>query len=244
MNCDDIEAISPLWLSRELDAAQQLAVHSHLAGCPRCAAFLKEQAALDARIAHSLRDAAGEREPGAANVERLVLKRIAAERLRRRVFTLAAAAALAGALFVGYRGRASEPPPRIFVDAARDHRLEVVEHQPRRWRTEMPDIERLAGRFGLSGERALSMAPKGYWLLHARTCGLEGQPALHLVFTDGTRDVSVYVRKAAGPGQLRTAAVDGEQLASLYSAGYETVAVTPGNKDDCVQIVRRAASML
>src|SRR5579871_2831331 len=76
-------------------------------------------------------------------------------------------AALAAVLLTGLYLRRV---PKTFRDAARDHRLEVVEHHPRHWR---PGPE----------WSALSV-PAGFRLEHAKICGLEGKPVWHLVYTD------------------------------------------------------------
>src|SRR5436305_10917316 len=88
-----------------------------------------------------------------------------------------------------------QQPGKLFVDAARDHQAEVMEHRPRRWRSEPADVRILAERFGLAGDKAETLAPVGFRLLQAKTCGLEGRPALHLVYTDGSREISLYVRR-------------------------------------------------
>ena len=242
MKCSEIEASAILWFSGELEPARKRAFDRHVSGCPACARFLEEQAALDARILAAF----GEQPAGeeATPIGRRVMMRIAAERRRRLSFALAAAALVVLALTVGYRNRPPEPVARVFADAARDHRVEVIERKTRRWRTESPDVEELAVNFGLTGDRATGLAPLGYRFARARTCGLEGRPALHLVYTDGVQEVSVYVRRGGGSGAMQTAAVDGEQLASLRTAGYEAIAVSTGSAKECAQMVRRAASML
>jgi hypothetical protein len=115
-----------------------------------------------------------------------------------------------------------------------------MEHKPRRWTTEPVEFE---PKFGMTGGKAASLAPDGFRLLHARTYGLNGQKALHPVFTDGAREISIYVRKTPG-GRNVTAQIGAEQVASASGAEYQTVAVTTGAAAECVQIARRAARLL
>jgi len=232
MNCNEIETYAPLWHTGELDSTQKAAFDAHLADCLTCSALVKEQLALDFRIR------AAETLPDTSALETGVVRRIAAERQRRRYLVLAAAAAILLAVFAGYRFRT----PRILLDAARDHRVEVMEHQPRRWQTELTQFE---SRFGVSPEKAASLAPEGYRLLHARICRLDAQPALHLVFTDGTHELSVFLRKDSSAAVAqREASVGGEFIAFARSARYTTVAVSTGSAAECEAVVRRAASLL
>jgi hypothetical protein len=186
---------------------------------------------LDARIS----EAFWEVPIHAGYLERRVLRQISGQRRKRRAGAAAIAAAVLIAVFIS-----KNRPPGILVDAARDHRLEVMEHKPRRWTTKLVGFE---PKFGMTGMKAASLAPDGFRLLHARICGLDGQKALHLVFTDGARDLSIYVRKRPG-GRNVTAQIGAEQLASASGAEYQRVAVTTGPAAECLQIARRAARLL
>jgi len=170
-----------------------------------------------------LREACG-REP----VDTAALERSIRARLRRRIMTLqwmaAAAALVLIAWGITYRLRA----PGVFEQAARDHRVEVVEHSPRRWRTDSAAIDGVALRFGFSAEQAARLAPAGYRLEHARICGLDGKPALHLVYlgdnSTGAREFSVYIAKVS-PQRQKT--VDGFTVAAFRSG------LVVGTKAEC-----------
>jgi hypothetical protein len=41
----------------------------------------------------------------------------------------------------------------------------------------------------------MSPAPVGYRLEHGKLCRLDGRPFLHLVYTDGANEVSVFLRQ-------------------------------------------------
>src|SRR5580692_7720347 len=126
MNCREIGEFGPLYLSGEMDKDQCARFEDHLAQCRSCASEVERQAALDARIQHVV--AAAAELPDAAPLQRSVRRRIAAERVHR-LATVAAAVVFAALL--GYWALRPRPVPRLFTDAALDHRLEVMEHQPR-----------------------------------------------------------------------------------------------------------------
>lgn len=100
--------------------------------------------------------------------------------------------------------------PASFHEAARDHRLEVVEHRPRRWHTTVPET--------------LPVSPAGYRLEHSKICRIEGKPVLHLVYTDGSHEVSVYMDASTGTGD---ADVDGQHVTAFRTAQIRGLVVGP-----------------
>ena len=178
----------------------------------------------DSELDALLREAC-EREP----VPVTALERSIRGRMRRRTLALrwmAVAAAVAViAAGLSYRARV----PGVFEQAARDHRAEVVEHGPRRWRTDNAAIDGIARRFGFSAEEAAQLAPAGYRLEHAKICGLDGKPALHLVYSgtdvSGAREFSVYIAKF--PPHQRQKAVDGFTIMPFRSG------IVVGTKAEC-----------
>jgi hypothetical protein len=108
------------------------------------------------------------------------------------------------------------PVPAAFHEAARDHRMEVVEHRPRRWQTKAPDT--------------LPVTPANYRLEHSKICRIEGKPVLHLVYTDGSHEVSVYVDAAAGRGD---ADVDGQHVTAFHTSHMKGLVV--GSVSECRQ---------
>lgn len=230
MNCREIEEIAPLYLSGELEEDQREMFREHLAQCRSCASEIDRQVVLDARIV----DAVSEM-PDATMVERSVRRRIARERAWRFA---GVAAAIVFAAFLGYRALRPAPVSRLYADAALDHRLEVMEHQARRWRTDPVEIEKLAARYDLMNLAAL--APEGYRLEHAKMCGLDGRPALHLVYTNGSREFSVYVRaRSGGEKALRQVSVGAEHLAGFGTDRLEAV-VAGGSSGECLEFARVA----
>jgi anti-sigma factor RsiW len=236
MNCKDVAELAPLYLSGEMNDPQRDLFQAHLAECRSCAGQLARQVATDAR----LRDALSSDFPNTAALDQSVRSRIARERSRRWALVAATAAMLLFAAGLAYR---SLRPAPLFSDAARDHRMEVMDHQPRRWRTDPAEIDKLAARYGLSNLAAA--APAGYRLEHAKICGIDGKPALHLVYINGVQEFSVYVRIGAGSARsLRAARVGSEHLASFQTDRLEAVIVTAGSSGECLQFARLAAGML
>jgi anti-sigma factor RsiW len=234
MNCADIEELAPLYLSGEMEESQRRVVRAHLAQCRICASEIDRQMALDARLRHAVSTEL----PDSVGVERSVRGRIRVERAWR--FAAVAAAVLL-AVFLGYR--ALRPVSRLYIDAALDHRLEVMEHQPRRWRSDPAEIEKLASRFQLSNVGAL--APAGYRLEHAKMCGIDGKPALHLVYTNGSEELSFYVRtRTGGDKALQAVTVGSEHLASFQTDRLEAIVATGGSGSQCLQFAQFAAHVL
>jgi hypothetical protein len=108
------------------------------------------------------------------------------------------------------------PIPAAFHEAARDHRLEVVEHRLRRWQAKAPE--------------ALPVTPANYRLEHSKICRIEGKPVLHLVYTDGLHEVSVYVDAATGRGD---ADVDGQHVTAFRTTRMKGLVV--GSVSECRQ---------
>ncbi len=169
-----------------------------------------------------------DREP----IDTAALERSIRARLRPRIVPLQWMAAAAALTLIAwglvYRART----PGVFEQAARDHRVEVVEHSPRRWRTDQAAIDGIARRFGFSSEQAARLAPAGYRLEHAKICGLDGKPALHLVYSAteaaSQREFSVYIAKVS---PQRQKAVDGFTVAAFRSG------IVVGTKAECAAVL-------
>jgi anti-sigma factor RsiW len=236
MNCKEIAELSPLYLSGELEGSQRAVIHGHLAECRNCTAEMARREAIDARLRESLNLDL----PDATAVQQRVRGRIRAERWRRWIVGTAAAAGVLVAVVLGAR---AARPERLYADAALDHRLEVMEHQPRRWRTDPAEIEKLAARYPLPNLAAL--APAGYRLEHAKMCGIEGQPALHLVYTNGVREVSVFVRGSVGSATaMHAVRVGSEHMAGFQTDRLSAVVATDGSSEECLKFARVAAAVL
>jgi len=241
MNCRETQELLPLYLTRELDAAPAQEINAHLAQCRACMDLCAAHSTLDANLARAFHSESAVTAP----IEAAFRQQLLLETRRRWYGRLAVAAALLAAISGGYAVRKSKANPQWLADAARDHRLEVVEHQPRRWRTELTAIEEIANRFDLSGKSIQAMTPDGYKFEHAKICGLGGVAALHIVYADGARQVSVYVRKSAAEQSAFHSIMDGPESVASASAGkWTALAVTDGSPADCERLARRAAGFL
>jgi anti-sigma factor RsiW len=247
MNCRDIAELAPLYLSRELPADELREFERHLGRCRSCALEIDQEASIDAR----LRAAVGDEMPETATLNRAVITRIDAVSVRRRQFIGVAAAVLlltagGAAWWSAHEGSTPRPYTRLYTDAARDHQLEVVEHQPRRWRSGAAGIETLAARYGLPARAAATLGPAGFRLQQAKICGLEGRPVLHLVYTNGAREVSLYLRRndAQDRSDLHEAVLGREYVDTFRTDRFVAVIVAQGSRADCRQFSRSAAVAL
>jgi len=159
---------------------------------------------------------------------RLAIRR-ESRRAQLRTLAIAATVVVAAALGALWFLR-PQPEPKIFADAARDHRVEVVQGAPRHWRTADTEIDTLTARFGLTRER---VAFTGYQLTKARICLLEGQRVLHLVYSDGARDYSLYLAANATAVPNRDARDGAQNIAGFHSTRLTGLVVGEGSPSDC-----------
>jgi anti-sigma factor RsiW len=223
MNCSEIAAFAPLYCTGEIDPARAAAFAAHLADCPECARDLRAQKQLDDLLRGSVLSEAA----SATEVGHRVRERIAAEiggvphvgltvgsGPRWRIAALASVAALL-LLAVAYRHLSG--PRGVYADAAADHRSEVVDAHWRPWLTDPAAISALAERTGVAPSAVLTLAPPGYHLARAKRCALDGRPFLHLVYSNGAKEFSAYLRPRDGealPGLV------GEKLGALYTTDF------------------------
>lgn len=267
MNCSEVSALSPLYLSGELDATRSAEVAKHLATCPECSLQLQMHADLD----NLLRQAMLSEHISTVALDRRVHERIATapnpqpnRSVPRRAFiALAAAAILLLVAGLGYALFGNHPAP-VYADAAADHHDEVIDQQPRKWIKDRAAIASLAEKHGISSSAIAGLAPAGYHLGCARVCGLNGHPFLHLVFVadsasaspDKTREVSLFLcpRVAAllprsasttQDGQLfHTPAIGPEHLACFETDRVTALVVTDQAGDAALKFARFAAGIL
>lgn len=242
MTCREVRNLSPLFFSGEMGAEERRRFSMHLAACPACEQETEQYAQVDERLVASI----GSDLPDAARVEQAVRRNIAAVRARRRLFAAGAiAAGLALAIVGTYAFLRSATPPRLYADAAEDHHAEVIEKEPRRWRSSASEIEALAQQSGLSRAQAASLAPQGYTLELAKNCRIDGQRMLHLVFTNGVKRYSVFVRpERASPQKMRIYGSNSEEVASMDTGQFRAIVVTVGPQAECRELAKIAAAHL
>jgi hypothetical protein len=120
-------------------------------------------------------------------------------------------------------------------DAVRDHRIEVVDGSQRKWLSDASEIKVLAAKQGLP-----LPAPQGYRLERGKLCRLGGHVFLHLVYSDGSHEASLYLRDrglAPSTGML----IDGD-VALAEGARFTAVAVSSSNAAELARFAARMSS--
>jgi len=242
MNCGDINELSPLWHSGELDASRQKSFDAHIAGCAECAAELREQWAGDAR----LRDAIAAEPADTSEIQRHVMRSISRERVRHWLVPgVAAAAAILATVLVLNRPKPAPVNPAIFADAARDHTVEVIKQSPRRWRTDPAEIATLETSQGIADSDVKALQATGYLLERAKPCRLGGTPYLHLVYIKNGREVSVFLKARGNQTTDDASSTSGNlQLAAFTRGKVQAVIVTDAPRGECVKFTHDAAAVL
>ncbi len=255
MNCNDLATLCPLYLSGELDPAGRTALAEHLQVCRACATELERQRQLDTGLRDSILSEPIEN----AALDQRIRLRILAERHHSRMRRLAIAAGLAAILFggsLGYRSILRAKAPRLFADAAQDHRNEVVRRQPRTWLTDPKRMADLAQRNGIPAQVLATLMPPGYRLTEAKLCRLDGRIFLHLVYAQGDGQFSTFLRARDAqplPGAIRETdngkplyelASGVQHIASFQTDELTVVFVTDGSGTAALSLARFAAQQL
>jgi anti-sigma factor RsiW len=258
MNCSDITELAPLYVAGELDSEDAAEFDAHLKTCPTCMAELETQARLDARF----REALLADEVDVRRVNRRIRELIAAGSsggvappLRPNPGRwMTAAMGIAAAFLLVAAGYLLMPVPvaRVYADAATDHQMEVVEHRPRPWTSDRSQIAALAEQQGIQVTLPLELA-SNYHLERAKVCPLDGYLYLHLVYSDGTREFSLFLRRRDGQhltgairgfanGRfLRDSSVGSEHISS-FETTHLTAMVATDEPSDAALLFAKAAS--
>lgn len=235
MNCGEFEECLDEYLSGEMSGSRRLTFETHRDDCAQCRAMVESTVAAD----EQLRRAVGTDAPDTAVVLARVRQEIRQEASRRQWLRIAAGLALVAAGLAGYRQLTSERSAGFVAAAAKDHRAEVVEGSKRRWRTAASEVAPLLAQYGLAAGAVDGLIPSGFRFEHAKQCGIDGERALHLVFSDGTRAVSVFVREQNAVPVSVQAAIGSEQVAGFRRG----VVVTTGAADLCAETARHLAAL-
>lgn len=194
MRCDEAEGLLAPHISEGLDVAAQHELALHLDVCAACRARLQQEYELN-RVVMAAVSRGTPRFDGL--VERIERSLDASPASRRLVFpgrwpVLAGSAALVLLFAVAIvRFTASNPMHLLCQDAFDDHRTEVVQREPRQWKTGRNEIADLARRTIPGVEVPQKVA--GLSLEKGRICGLLQATALHLVYGQGPHEVSVFL---------------------------------------------------
>jgi anti-sigma factor RsiW len=240
MICGDIVTLSPLYLAGQLDPCRATEIRTHLERCATCAHFIATQVEFDAR----LREALLAEDPDTDALNRHIRQKIARARWIKPAAGIAAALLIA---WLGYGAWSKVRVSRLYADAAVDHRREVVDHQPRMWITGREGIDSLVQRQGLPPSMLARLALDGYRLERGKLCRLAGLVYLHLVYSKGSSEVSVFLRLPGGdpvPKNLRSADEGQEHLASVKTDRLAAVVVTEQSTEAANQLAELVASRL
>ena len=183
----------------------------------------------------------------ASSVERRV-RRAIAPRLSHRILAGGGVAAMLvlGALTLSEFNVWSRPAPlRLCSDAARDHTREIVQQQPRHWSSNPASIEVLAQRSGIRSGAFSKLAFPGYRLDRGKLCVLSGRVFLHLVYSSGSQEFSLFLAR----GSYRNDKLYGRDFSGEYTASIETnrmraVVVTSQSSTVAMNLIRIAAGAL
>ena len=244
MNCSDISKFAPLYLAGELEPARAEAFSAHLRNCAACERELGQQAAFDELLRTSV---LAERIDNSSVDQRVRAGISAGQRAARRwMLTAAGIAAVLLLAVLGYATTVSFRTKPVYAAAARDHRMEIVDRQPRKWLTDYASIERLAGREGVSGSMAADFAPAGYHLAQGKLCLLDGHVFLHLVYANSSGDFSLFLRRSddAAPWGIHTGTFDAEHVAGFRRGPLRALIVTERPGEAALRLAKFAETVL
>ncbi len=200
MNCAEVEYYGPLFHSGELEDSVLRQFQAHLHECADCQEQISGQQQLDAAVRLACED-----DPrGEHQVRERVLAEIKNESVptgvpfwwRPASFALMAALLIlvsASAVFFYFQFRSSPQQLTIYRDAADDHRAEVLGHMNLRWQRDPDGINALIQRVGGSSELITRIAPAGFHLDRGRICSLLSHRFVHLVYTNGSQEISYFL---------------------------------------------------
>ncbi|WP_321477526.1 hypothetical protein [uncultured Paludibaculum sp.] len=259
MECERFEELTSLHLSGELTTEQDEEYNRHRSGCRTCAALLNEQIRAD----HLLRTSLAEVPVQAETLQERVRRKIDGPAWRGllpgwRALQVACVAATLLIVGIVVTGHLQSAPEEVLLEsAAADHVEDAIERLPKAgWVTNSGEAEKLAERVLGDGRPVRLFAPSGYTLARARVCNLEGkaQAWLHLIYEQGGREVSFFVRSAtvssATAGQLALADEPRGRTVGRYAAagarrhGLGIVFVGAVTRAESIEMVRSAATSI
>jgi anti-sigma factor RsiW len=216
MNCREVSELAPLYFRGELDPARKADFSDHLRKCPACRQELTEQSVFDERLRSAIQSEPADANAGSRRI-RDILHSAPQPSHRWKHVSAGIAAVVLISLGAYFEVRTARSNP-FALAAARDHRMEVVDRQPRPWLTDRAAIEALAAKQALPVSVVSALTPAGYRLAHAKLCYLDGQWFLHLVYENALGNASVYLRRVE---KFSNSAVRVESIADEHVAGFQ-----------------------
>jgi anti-sigma factor RsiW len=236
VNCSEVHYYGPLYHSGELEAPFLEDFQEHLETCSICDETIRRERATDDAL-RLVSDELGD-------VDRVrddILAQIKREEAPKAGFRLTPVYGLAGtavllilmfAASMSFRP-AAQTSLTIYRDAADDHRAEVVEHMKLRWAQDDASILELLKSVGASKELTQQITPAGFHLDRARICRLLSHNYVHLIYTDGRREISYFLRQREGEELTGTPmltvngkAIYVDTIRDLSVAGFQSSKVT------------------
>lgn len=257
MNCPYVDSVTDAYLSGEIENAQW---KTHIAGCAWCSSKLSEEAELDLLLKHALTEEPIATQPLEARIRRSISHSATPTRPPMLALRYAAAAMLIwGALSLATFGYAKSRMDRtaICVDAADDHREEVIDKAPRKWRIDPQDLQTLSQKMTGDSGLAQRIALAGYQFSGARTCYLHGKRYMHLRYSNGSNEISLFLRhrdehsswttRLLDPFASKSAdteIIDGLNIASEQKAQITLVVAAPMSMWESLSLLDEAAKQL
>jgi hypothetical protein len=256
MNCPYYEQVTEAYLSGEIEGLQW---RTHLQNCLDCTAKLSAESDFDLIIKQAVTEERLQTRQLESHVRAAIRK---SSPWRLPIFVMVryaiAASVFLGTLTIatiGYaRGRIDLSA--ICVDAVDDHREEIIDKAPRRWRSDPKQLATLSQK--ITGDPSIPerVVPPGYHLIGARICDLHGKRYMHLDFSDGSNEISLFLRHQEEPNSLSsrvlewfrpnaaTERIDGLTVGSLQKKNLSLVLVSASPIPDVQKIVEQAGSKL
>jgi anti-sigma factor RsiW len=227
MNCSDVQYLMLLQLSGELDSASLAQFERHLNGCPSCQTEIEEHQEFNEGIRSVLLSESVD----ATALRRRVLAKIQGQR-PVSMFTTAghpfrAAFAIAAVLLIMLTIGATYGDNARYEQASLDHVKEVVSAEHVEWRTQSSSIGQLVSQCMTTPPQLRQLAIPGYQLLRGKECGIAKTPYIHLVYGNGSQQISMYILERDEHGLIRRVLTSLQPLVrSRTEAGYN---VTEGD---------------
>jgi hypothetical protein len=228
----------------------------HLGMCGSCADRWKEQDRLDAAVRESVRAMDVDPAPVIERVRKHMQPSHREPTRWRLSEWLGIAGVAVAVLIIGIVLTGPTNKPGLFVDAAEDHSEEVVAHQPRAWIRGQTGIDELVQQELATTGLVNALAPAGYHIDRAKVCELLGRRYVHMVYSNGGREVSFFARQRDGervPGEtvqrvngipVRAGHAKGLQVAGLQSSTLTILVVSDSPEDETVEFAAHAAEQV
>jgi hypothetical protein len=255
MNCPYLERVTEAYLSGEVDTPEW---STHLKDCVECSAQLRAESDFDLIIRHAVNEERLQTRQLEAHVRAAIRK---TSPWRPPMFVMLrygiAAGVVLATLLIGTisyaKGRMDHTA--LCTDAAEDHQEEIIAKAPRKWRTDPKLVEALSQQ--MAGDPAVPqrITPPGYHLVGARICILHDTNYMHLDYSNGSNEISLFVARqpATFTGRVlelfrsdtaATERVEGLTVGSVEKKHISLVLVSASPLSDMRRIVEETANQL